>query len=535
MHDRAPTSYLRRALPLAAIVAVGAFVRFFRLDAGLPEVVHVDSFKFVDEAARMAVSGDLRPQGFQYPGLFTYVLALFYRLGNVEGVYWKYLLAQAAAAASGVALIPATFLAARRICGRPAALLAAGLASVCILGLTMSRIPSPDNLGAVFMTLALWAMLAPRLTWRQYVLAGIFGGLAVGSKFNGLYVLPYIALVSLLGPGRAGWKQSAPRVVAALAIAVVVFTLTTPFFWSESGEFLDRMELEARIQRSGQVGRIQGGALDYLVSSTPTWEQPWLSTSFLHNLGLPGSVALVLAVAAALAGRGGRGVFLYGLYIAVYLVLISGPGHLKAYRFLMPVLPVAYALIAWGAERALRRFVPRRRGMAVATMGVVAVALLAQPFYATGRHVACTTRPLTNQLATAWMLENIPGGSRVMLSPLFVENLVSLDFEFFSIGHAGPRQYRLPEGVGASGERDPIYHPEMLAELSKSGVRFLVLNSYFDGAFAPIPENKRYFPRSVRAFREFMERLEREGSLVFSVDGHSAGRLGPDITIYEIQ
>lgn len=520
-------------LPLAAIVAVGAFARFFRLDAGLPEVVHVDSFKFVDEAARMAAGGDLRPERFQYPGLYTYVLALLYRIGSVDSVYWKHLLSHGVAALSGVALIPATYLLARRLCGHAAALFAAGLAAVCIQGLTLSRIPSPDNLGTLFMMLALWAVLAPGLTWRHYALAGLFSGLALGSKFNSLYLVPFIALASILGPGRSSLRSSAPRIVAALAIAIVVFTLTTPFFWVEAGEYLDRMKLEAQIQRHGQIGRIQGGWLDYLFSSTPTWEQPWLGTSFLGNLGPAGLVVLLLALAAALSGRGGRGALVCALWVLVYVVLITGPGRLKAYRFLMPVLPVAYVLIAWAVEQALRRWAPWRLRPVLATVGVVA--LLAQPVLLAGMHVVSCSGPLTNQIAAKWMDDHLPTGARVLVSPLFIENLVDLDFEVFSIVNAGPRQYRLPEGVGLSGERDPVYSEEMVDQLRLRGVGFVVLNSYFDGALAPIPENRRYFPRSVRAFREFRVALEREAALVFSVRGRSAGRLGPDIMIYQFR
>lgn len=519
--------HLRTCLPLAAIIGVGAFVRLFRLDAGLPEVVHVDSFKFVDEAARMAAGGGLRPERFQYPGLFTYALALVYKLGSVDSVYWKHLVSHAVAALSGVALIPATFVAARRLCGRGGALLAAGLAAVCIQGVTLSRIPSPDNLGAVFVTLALWAVLAPRPGWRPYVLAGVFAGLAIGSKFNGLYVLPFVALAATVGPGRSGLKVGAPRIVAALLIAVVVFTLTTPFFWLETAEYLDRLKLEAQIQRWGQVGRIQDGWLDYLFSTTPTWEQPWLSTSLLGNLGLPGLVVLLFALGLALCGRGGRGALVCALFFLVYLVLISGPGRLKAYRFLMPILPIGYALIGWMVERALRRW-PWRLRPVLATVGVV---VLLQPAFLTGRLVVHASRPLTNELAAEWIRDHVPPGSRVLVSPLFVENLVDLDLEVFSIANAGPRQYRLPEKIGASGERDPVYSAEMIRQLRLRGVQFVVLNSYFDDALSPIPENQRYFPLSVRAFREFEEALARDAAPVYTVRGHSAGRLGPDITI----
>jgi hypothetical protein len=86
--------------------------------------------------------------------------------------------------------------------------------------------------------------------------------------------------------------------------------------------------------------------------------------------------------------------------------------------------------------------------------------------------------------------------------------------------------------VGDSPERDPIYYPGLVDELLANGVAYLVLNSYYEGAFSPVPENLRWFPRSVEEYRGFMERVREKAEPVYSVRGLSEGRFGPDIAVW---
>ena len=81
----------------------------------------------------------------------------------------------------------------------------------------------------------------------------------------------------------------------------------------------------------------------------------------------------------------------------------------------------------------------------------------------------------------------------------------------------------------------PIYSPALLDELRSAGVRHLVLNSWFDGAFAPVEENERYFPVSVAEHAAFRARLEREGELLHRIEGFAAGRIGPDIEVWRLR
>jgi hypothetical protein len=143
--------------------------------------------------------------------------------------------------------------------------------------------------------------------------------------------------------------------------------------------------------------------------------------------------------------------------------------------------------------------------------------------------------PSTNALARDWLGRNVPAGSVVFVGPFFTDDLAPLPFRFEQLRAVGARLYRLPPEVGRSPEREPIYSPWLVDELRRRGVEWIVLNSYFDDAFSPVPENLRFFPRSVGGYEAFMARLREEADLAYAAIGWADCRLGPDIRVWHLR
>lgn len=517
---------------LAAIVAFAALLRLYHLDAGLPHTTAVDAFKFVGPALAAAGEGDWQPRDYQYPGLYSNGLALIYMVTGAREVYHTHLIALLVAAFTGVALVGVTFSLARPVAGPFGALVAAALVAVEPGMVTQSRVPAPDLLMTLAMTGALAVVVRRPQGIAIWAGLGALAGLAAGSKLTGLYLLPFVVVSSLLAlPPTKRLRFVASRTAVGLATAVTVFVATTPAVLRHCGEYLSRFLLELTVQRGGQVGHVQGGYLDYVLSATPTWEHPWLGTSLLANTGAVFVVAAAAGLTLALSGRHGREGVLLGVFALLYLMLISGPGRLKAYRFLLPILPVLCTVAALAVDRLASRFGTRRRWI----VPVVAVVAVAFPLWNSAVYVATSGRPSTNDLARSWAAEHITAGARVFLSPFYVEDLSSLAVTTVRLPEVGSRQYRLPPALGRSAERDLIYHPGLVQDLMRTKVRYVVLNSYFDGAFSSVPENRRFFPRAVAGYDAFRSELERRGSTVFSVRGIASRRPGPDITIVELR
>src|SRR5439155_378178 len=134
-------------------------------------------------------------------------------------------------------------------------------------------------------------------------------------------------------------------------VALVAFLVTTPFFLSLRDHYTTDLAYTLACERGGQIGRVQLGALDYLVSRTPTWETPWLGTSLRSDLGLPALLLAAGGLGLAATGWLGFAGAVYAVTAIVYVASISGAGWIKAIRFLLPAMPFLYALAGAAAER----------------------------------------------------------------------------------------------------------------------------------------------------------------------------------------
>lgn len=523
-----------RWLSVLLFGSLGLAVRLLYIDYDLPRVVWVDSSKFVDQAADMVRSGSYAPQSYQYPGFYTYTLAILYGGLGLRSGYAQHLTANLVSALLSAGVVPATWWMARRVCkSHSAAAAAAALSALSPVLVGYGRIPCTDGIAATFVTLAGAAFLAPRLEWRGVVLGAIATGFAAGAKFTGAYPLLLLCLVSAsaLQRGELPLRRAAAFVGAGCGLSLVTFLSTTPWFVPRFDQYVERLRFEANVQRFGQIGRIQLGYLDYLWSATPTWESPWLGTSIATSEGL---VVLVVGLAAcglAVLGRLGRPALLCALYLMLYFVLMSGPGHLKAIRFLALVLPVLFVLCGSVLET-LYTVELRHRTMLVV---LSALCLVVLPAGRTLAFLELHRRPSTNMRTRHWVAEHVPRGATIFLAPFFTNDLISGDLRIAYVQNPGARQYRLPADVGHNPERDPLFHPLMVQHAVEGGVELVVTNSFFMDALSPVAENERWFPKSTASYREYMRALEAAADLVFETRGLEAGLLGPDIRVYRLR
>jgi 4-amino-4-deoxy-L-arabinose transferase-like glycosyltransferase len=517
---------------LAAILAVAALARGWQLDHGLPDVTRVDAYKFVGPAAQWARTGELVLSDYQYPGLYPLLLAGLYAGLGLTSAYAQQLAACAVAAAFGTATALAAWLAAGAWCGVAGRALAAALVAVSPILVTYTRVPASDGVVAFFFAAALACLARRPDAETGAAAAGACIGLATGTKFSGVLGLPLVLAALALRDARAR-RPARLLVDAALALLAfgAAFWLTTPWFFAHAEDYARRLAAELLIQSGGRIGRVQAGVFDYLTSSTPTWEAPWLGSSLLGTEGPVVLAALVAALACVLVRRPRPdGLAAAALCVLVAYGIQAGPGRLKAIRFLAPLLPLGFVAIGWLVDRELARRAPRR-----AVLPLLGVALLAAPAFRTARHLALHDGPPTQALAREWIHASLPRGTGAFLAPFQLESLDDGHLAAWRLADVATRQYRFPQGVGPSAERDPPYHPGLIDEARRRGAPYFVTNSYFDDGFSPVAENLAFFPRATAAYAAFRERLEREATRVFEIRGLSEGRMGPDIAIWRLE
>ncbi|NNL96427.1 MAG: phospholipid carrier-dependent glycosyltransferase, partial [Xanthomonadales bacterium] len=449
-----------------------------------------------------------------------------------ESDYACYLIARLWSALFGIALVLLTYIGARQLTRKAGALTAASLAACSLVLVSYSRLPVSDIMLACFMLACVVTLLRKNLGLKAFALAGVFTGLAVGAKFSGLFLLPFGVMVILLRAYQSGDKIPLAGGLTALGLcACATFILTTPWILVSYSDYWGRFAQELHGQSFGQIGRVQLGYFDYLVSHTPTWEQPWLGTSILANEGIAILIAAGIAAVAALSFRFGYAPAVHALFVIIYLALVSQPGHLKAIRFVAPVLPSLFILCGWLAGLLLDQKRSPGRFLAHIAFGLI---LLAYPLYRTTGYLASTSGTATNVHARSWLSANVPANATLVLSPFFINSLDGVTDTTIYLSGANLLQYRMPGNASANSELSPLFHSGLLDEFRARGVDYYVANSWFEGAYAAVDDNLRWFPISVKSYSSFRQALQRETELVFTIRGFEEGRPGPDIHIYRL-
>jgi len=241
---------------LALILLIAAFLRAWGITFGLPFVFHADEPFNVDIAQQIFKTGNLEPPFLTYPSLSFYLNALayvpYFLVGKKLGVFTTpadipspqmlamgvgrtampttFLLCRCLSASYGVASVALIFLAGMRLSrDRRVGLLAALALAVSPTNVRYGQLVTPDMLATLWGVVCMCASLgiANRGRLQDYVLAGVAGGLAVGSKYNAALLLPAIVFAHFSLRGKKGLGDG--KLYLALLLSGVVFLLTTPF------------------------------------------------------------------------------------------------------------------------------------------------------------------------------------------------------------------------------------------------------------------------------------------------------------------
>lgn len=404
---------------LLLILAVSLGLSFVGLDHEVTGRDFADEGTYRAQAERINSQGQVFRPWFVYPHLLFYLDALaLWAAGLLEpltsslarllygvegGLPLAVLVTRTVTAVLG-GLIPfPVFVTARRVAGDMAGIFAAGLAALSPLVVAMSHQNLSDVAAALFAALAVMEVsaLLGEERMRHYLLAGVWAGLAAGSKYPAGVVA--VAVVALwlrwrLRKRRPGWGL----LWAGLA-SLAAFLITTPSllvfpsaaFGGETGVLFG-----ARLYANhGWAGVVQSSNTLYYASR------------ILDNYGLP-VVVLGLAGLAVLGRRELARLAWLLPFPAVHLTLLATL-EMALERNLLPILPVCAAILGCGLAGVWRGILgarPLGRFRHPAAALLVAGAL-ATPALASAIHAVRFAQPTTGEQAAAWIEENLPPGS----------------------------------------------------------------------------------------------------------------------------
>lgn len=424
----------RSVVLLLAIVAVAAVARFWGLGFGLPHTDVRPDENFVILVPRAFLAGNFRPQFYDYPWLYMWVLTVvyvgYYLWGLATGafhafpdlikswpVHWEpfFLLSRGLSATLGTATVAVVFWIGRRLWTETVGLVAASFLAVAFLHVRDSHFGTTDVAMTFLVMVAIAVLIESHLTGEHLVLAGAASGLAAATKYNAvLLVVPvvFVEIARAAAGGAAGWRALGPRLMRFGMAFLLALLIGIPFVLLDTDRFLGAMNGLGQAMRLGQ---------DRVLTSAPALVG-WLyhlQVSLRFGLGVPLLVAGVVGMVAILVRTPAIGLLLFLFPLAYYVV--AGSLKILFVRYAIPFIPFLCLAAAWVvcavADR-LSVVAPRerRKGLAAAVVAVLSVAVAAPSARAAWNFDRLVARPDNRVVVGRWVDAHVPPDSSVLQS-----------------------------------------------------------------------------------------------------------------------
>ncbi|MGI8633680.1 MAG: glycosyltransferase family 39 protein [Solirubrobacterales bacterium] len=402
---------------LAAVMALGLVLRLWGIQYGLPFAYNIDErAHFVPRAVEM-FGGSLDPDYQLNPAGYTYAaaagMALVYRSAEtVQSTFADdptaiFTVARVVSALLGTAAIGLLYLAGRRLFGRGAGLLAAALMALTFLPVFYGHFALNDapSLLPIALSLVGVAGILRGGGPLDYLWAGLGAGMAGATKYNAGFVAIALAVATLAHL----WRVRALRPVAIGAVAggigvVAGFLVLNPFALLNHTVFLDDLErLRDHYDLGRMIGEVNTSGEGYFLWSL-TWGLGWVPLA-------------LAAIGTVRTGRREPWALAALIAVPVFSIVYLGAADRYFARYILPAYPMLMLLAGAGGAALVDLAGRRSPSLRWVAATVVAAAALGQGLVTTVHNDVVLARQDTRSTARAWMVDNIPAGTKVVVEP----------------------------------------------------------------------------------------------------------------------
>lgn len=335
---------------LFLFIIIGCIVRYWGINFGLPHLdCRPDELVVVNIALKFG-TGDLNPHFFRYPTFYMYFISFFYGvyylLGRVSGKYALlqdfvseavinrtnfFLIDRYISAFFGVATIYVVYKLTKSLFDDDTGLVSSFLMSLAYLHVRDSHFGVTD----VFMTFLVMCSIFYIIKCykdgniKNYIFAGIFGGLAMSTKYNGLLVIIPIFIVHYLNIFNEKLRFVKlfldKRILFFIGVFVIAFLFGTPFALLDYNKFISDVLFEMRHLHIGH-------GIDLGIG----W---WYHLKFSLFLGLGWSLFFLSLVGIFVLMKKDirKALILFSFPLCYYVLM--GRGHSVFVRYVIPLIP----------------------------------------------------------------------------------------------------------------------------------------------------------------------------------------------------
>jgi hypothetical protein len=401
--------------------------------------------------------------------------------------------------------ILAVGLLAQELFNRWAGVIAASLACFAVLHIQNAHFGTVDTAAGLFATLTIWMLVRMVRRWRikDGLLAGVFMGLAVGSKVNtGLLIVPLVA-AHIQGNGLKRYSLST-RFWLSLLAGGISFALTNPYAVLDPVPFVTGITTQAALVSGGLdwvFARQYSGSvpLIYMIDQQARW-----------LLGLPLSLAvyagLVWGIIRAIRLRS-HSIVITVLWASL-MTISTSVQFVKFPRYMLPVMPTLFVLAggmfsSWltqpqGSKLHRKKFAALLLALTSTSAGVYAFAFV---------HMYEAPHPWVE--ASEWVYRTLPPGTTLIVERW--DDPLPLDIIVDGMGYQRELTYDT-RMVDPFSEPDNIEKlDEMLVHVTEAD--YIILSS--NRVYGVIPRQEDRYPLSAAYYRALFS-----GELGFRLEQH---------------
>ena len=344
-----------------------------------------------------------------------------------------------------------------------------------------------------------------------YLWGGALIGLAIGTKYTGLLLLPIFLLAHLLvvfSTPKADRLRAlfAWQSIASLGLAALTFTIFNPQIITEWPDFRQGFLFQVQYAGSGHRDGTVIRGIDY-------WWTFYLRYAILPGITLPATVFGLAGLLLALLKRNRLLIVLSVTLLLAYFQVESSPA--KPFPFFARYLHMAYPLLALLAAYAFfalwRRLRDRTRTRMLA---IIAGLILVLTPLVTSTLLAVGARPDTREVATRWIEDTLPHGARIAL---------------------GSRTYS-PQHLNDqfNVRYDDNIHTRSVQQLKDAKFEYLVVNSFQYDRYPYSVASSAVSRKAVQGYAAFERELRLVQVFAPQFPFQTYGEHNPVIRVYKI-
>jgi hypothetical protein len=423
----------RKAFILAgfAVIAVAMLLRIWGIHWGLPTPTHYFSYH-PDETVTLIpalridfLRGHLNPGFYNYGSLFIYLTNLSIICGSLIGLIHLpesgeifseitefaklYLAGRVVAVLLGILTVYLVYLLGKRAYSQTIGLVAALFMAVLPIHVMHSHYLAVDVPATFFVaaTLVFAVSIPTSHKLHNYILAGLFSGLAAGTKYNtGIVVIAPLVAHLASAEAKPFLRIFSPKLIALLASSVVGFLIGTPGALLYKSDFLAGFLYELKHAATGH---------GLVFANTPIGLIYHFTHSLLPGMGLPLLILAVIGVLYALTLRKTADLTLLAFLLTYYIMI--GVAQVKFARYTIPILPVL-TVFAARAVCHIREKVQKGNLAGLLAKSIFTVIIAVAVTYTLAYALTIDwvfSHTDTRDAAASWIHENVPKGMSIGL------------------------------------------------------------------------------------------------------------------------